>query len=441
MRGRDYAIDLCGTLDVLKPAVMLMVRCQAVNLPSWKIVGWFPEKIQESLTGVLNEEQPHKDLLPKLSKHWEDLFHAEAEDCHFQGQPLLEGWLVVGEEKAKKTSASGKETIQTTYTWDARTPYECIEDLLVLCEEIGAGLQRRFNDIVPVELSNLFEAFDIEENICSLTCFRFDHGTVLVDLDDRISWETKGMTEFSSFFHHVCSLPHIKEHVTNNVDSNLVDHNAQLVSNQLKSPLKKIVWENLGGVAEKMFLTKDGEFVKEFNCSQLARISLVEKHSLNKWFLLEFVSGQSVAAYVDEAYVISTFYCNAEIIQPLGQDACIVIDVAMASSGCEAIVEGFYSVIKAHTKSGGQSNKVLMERAVVDWALPHPIACPSTIAEISELYTSGNKKRGVRKHRSAIFMDVRERAAVKYRISKVLDRHAAEAPKCPFLLSSKQLST
>ena len=117
------------------------------------------------------------------------------------------------------------------------------------------------------------------------------------------------------------------------------------------------------------------------------------------------MSGQSVAAYVDEAYTISTLHSNAEIIQLLGQDACTVIGVALASCDCEAIVEGFYSVIKAHAKSGGQSNKVLKQRVVLDWPIPHPLACPSTIAEIGELYTSGNKKRGVQKHRSAIFME------------------------------------
>ena len=83
------------------------------------------------------------------------------------------------------------------YNWDAQTPFECIKDLLVACREMRVGLQRRFDDIIPVELSNLFEAFDSEENICSLTCFRLHYGTVLVDLDDRISWEAKGMTEFS----------------------------------------------------------------------------------------------------------------------------------------------------------------------------------------------------------------------------------------------------
>ena len=70
----------------------------------------------------------------------------------------------------------------------------------------------------------------------------------------------------------------------------------------------------------------------------------------------------------------------------------------------------------------------------MDWALPHPLACPSTIAKIGKLYTSGNQKLGNRKHRSAAFFDVRERAARKYNVSKVDDRHATEPPGCPFLV-------
>ena len=106
----------------------------------------------------------------------------------------------------------------------------------------------------------------------------------------------------------------------------------------------------------------------------------------------------------------------------------------MASSGCEAIVEGFYSVIKAHAKSGGQSNKVLMERAVVDWTLPNPIACPSTISKIGMLFTGGNEDLSIQKHRLPRFFDVRERAASKYNVSKVIDRHAAKKPRCSFLV-------
>eukprot|EP00794_Sanderia_malayensis_P018565 gene18565-20427_t len=136
-----------------------------------------------------------------------------------------------------------------------------------------------------------------------------------------------------------------------------------------------MVWENLGGLAHMMFVTKEGK-----------------------------------------------------------QEACLALDVALASGGCEAIVEGFYSVVKAHTMSGGQSNKVLMERSVVDWSLPHPISCPKTIAKIGQLYTNGSKSLGISKHRVPVFFDERERAARKYKVSKVVDRITSNIPRCPFLV-------
>ena len=42
VRGQDYVIDLCGTLDIMKAAIVLMVRSQSLNLPPWKIVKWLP---------------------------------------------------------------------------------------------------------------------------------------------------------------------------------------------------------------------------------------------------------------------------------------------------------------------------------------------------------------------------------------------------------------
>lgn len=155
---------------------------------------------------------------------------------------------------------------------------------------------------------------------------------------------------------------------------------------------------------------------------------------MNKWFMLKLLSGKSVVAYLDEEFTTSMLYCDAEIFNCLGQDARIVLDVALAPSGCEAIVEGFYSAIKPHAKSGGQSNNVLMERAVVDWALPHQFACPQTITNIGKLYTSGNQKLGIRKHRSAALFDVRERAVRKYHVCKVTDWHSAEPLKCACLV-------
>ena len=49
----------------------------------------------------------------------------------------------------------------------------------------------------------------------------------------------------------------------------------------------------------------------------------------------------------------------------------MALDVALRSSGCEAIVEGFYVFANVQKKSRGQSNDILVQRALVDWTLPH----------------------------------------------------------------------
>jgi hypothetical protein len=74
---------------------------------------------------------------------------------------------------------------------------------------------------------------------------------------------------------------------------------------------------------------------------------------------------------------------------------CVALDIALAAGGCEAIVEGFYSMVKAHTKSGGQSNNVLVQRAIVDWTIPDPLSCRNTMREIARLYMDGNKSLGL----------------------------------------------
>ena len=93
------------------------------------------------------------------------------------------------------------------YNWSARTPTECIEDLIVLCRELNNGLQSRYDKIVNDELAMFFQAFDLEEIVCGLSCFRFDHGKLVISVEDRISWEKKGMAEFSIFFKHVNWFP------------------------------------------------------------------------------------------------------------------------------------------------------------------------------------------------------------------------------------------
>lgn len=56
-----------------------MVKCQAVNLPPWKIARWFPRVINilkdvaKKLQEVEDGGFPDRTLLPTLSEHWEEL--------------------------------------------------------------------------------------------------------------------------------------------------------------------------------------------------------------------------------------------------------------------------------------------------------------------------------------------------------------------------------
>ena len=161
--------------------------------------------------------------------------------------------------------------------------------------------------------------------------------------------------------------------------------------------------------------------------------------SLHQWFDLSFSDGYHVKARVDEPYLVSNFYTNEVIYESLTKEMCICLDAAYGASGCEAVVEGFYSVMKAHKKTGHQTNDNLTQRAIVDWVIPHPISAPSTMKTISQLYTQGDKKFELKQHRSVRFFDRRSRSEGKYQTGKVIDRLRAEKPKYPFILEVEDL--
>ena len=93
VRGEDFVVDLCGMLDILQPVVSLMIRAQTVNLPPWKVIAWYSrimellETSQQELTKVKNGAQPSKTILPKLSKHWQEINAGRVTDDEDEHEP------------------------------------------------------------------------------------------------------------------------------------------------------------------------------------------------------------------------------------------------------------------------------------------------------------------------------------------------------------------
>ena len=446
IRGQDFAIDLCGILDILKPAIILMIKCQALSVAPWKIISWFPrvidsiERIKQHLCDVRDGkiEAPSVDILPLLGKHWSELTEEPIEECTFQGMQVVEGWLVVGQ-----TSCSGadqerrKAKRQVTYDWSARNPSDCVEELIVLCRELMHIAKRRYDSIIPSDIKKLAKVFEVEHLIAELSVFKIESNKLSVEPADKEIWEKGGAPQFDHFFKYVCRLPHVQELLNSNRLLDLMAHSSEIVFRRFKRTLVSIFWQGLGGVTHRMFLDEKDAPVTLFASEQLQELSVVEKMGLDRWFDLKFNSGATVTARLDEAFFWKALYTNADIFKSLGQEMSISIDVAMSGSGCEAIVEGFYSVVKNHKKSGRQSNEVLTHRAIVDWCIPHPISSPATMLEIARIFVDGNEQFGLPKHRVNVFTDERARAFSRFSISKVVDRIKVEEPRCPFIVKQE----
>lgn len=325
---------------------------------------------------------------------------------------------------------------KTTYTWNARKANECIRDLVTLCQELRVGLTSRFDKIVPIPVKKLGKVFDLEHIVEHLCKFKVANGKLVISRQDRIEWEADGSSEFSEFHQHVCAMPHVLALADEDHGLDLLPHDSLTILKNFKTTLKKIFWESMGNCTDTMFADHEGKSILEFKQSNLTALSAIDEDSLDKWFELRFTSGAVVKARLCEDHVIAAFYNNECIYGSLGKELCIALDIALAAGGCEAVVEGFYSVIGAHKKNGGQSNDVLVKRAIVDWSLPNPLSCPKTMQEIGRLYTEGDKKLGIAKHRLPIFSDSKGRAAMKYDISKVVDRLSTELPKCPHVIKA-----
>ena len=445
IRGQDFVIDICGALDVLFPVTLLMVKAQTVNIPVWKIAIWFPkvichlQEIENDLAAVKEGARPTKRLLPKLAENWDTMtiYTEDDEEQHgtFRGVELLEGWIVSGEEVEQDL---GKKKI--TYTWESRSPIECITDLECLAREVRHTLQKKYDVAVTKEVKSMANIFDVEVATSILSTHRLDilNQKLHIETEERVTWETHGREEFVAFFKEICHLPHIKEHFNSRLDRDMLPHSHSIILKRFKDTLRDIIWFDLGGVRSHIFLDARGKAITSLSSQMIESFNEVDStsFSLDQWYMLRFENGEQVVAQLNGEAFYSCFYTNETIYSAIGQEMCVCLDVALGANGCEAVVEGFYSVVKVHKKSGGQSNDNLTFRAIVDWNLPHPVSCPNTMKAITKLFIEGDEENGLKKHRSVRFFDHRERTVNKYRESKVIDRRMKEKPRCPHIIDN-----
>jgi hypothetical protein len=119
-----------------------------------------------------------------------------------------------------------------------------------------------------------------------------------------------------------------------------------------------------------------------------------------------------------EDEIVRALYTNKVLYTIIGPVACTAFDVAMATGGCEAVVESFYSVMDTQ-RQVGQDHVTLEDRTLVDWAMSNVLKSTDVVYRASRLYIDGEKVYGLSRHRVGYLNNA---SSDSYMASQVLSR-------------------
>ena len=221
-------------------------------------------------------------------------------------------------------------------------------------------------------------------------------------------------------------------------DLNLLPYDICLILRRFKRLLFDIIWRNKYNVLSQLFVDSKGDETDQLKSGHLVSIIPIKeaKLMLDDFFCLTLDDMNKFTVKLLEWKLLTSFYENESIYTDIGKEFFIALNVVLGVRLCEAIVKGLYILVNVHKKSGCQSNSILLQRALVDWTLPHSISCPKTMKQIARIYTDGDPKTGLIKHRLSTFFDKREPACKKYERSKAVDKLKNEPARFSFIVKA-----
>ena len=147
-------------------------------------------------------------------------------------------------------------------------------------------------------------------------------------------------------------------------------------------------------------------------------------------FVLKF-ENKIETTRLDESAIYKLFYGNEHVIEVASKEACVLMDIALAKGGPEAIAESFYNCMCCQQYPGRQSNWVLTTRAKVAWCLPSVDKCDKIICDAVSVYLSSDDK--LKGHQQNVFFTTNKHN--NYNVSKVINHVNADRGRCPILAS------
>ena len=291
------------------------------------------------------------------------------------------------------------------YEWTDRSPTNCLEDLVAFIGTLIVNMDERYQSSVTEA------AHALRKCLYMPSIYAHVQGdSQQLTAGQLALLQEHGKIEFTEFYSYICSLPHIKNHYTTDSSLKFLPVLASTVYSSFKSVVVEVIWTNLGNCRALWFpATKSDPAAAVVDHGDLLTGFCVKESIYGIDDYCEFLYGNIVCtAKFDEKAAFSSVYVNEVIYDKLGREMRIVVDVVLAMSGSEAVVESYYSVMGSQTMPGGQLNDTLVQRTNIDWCFPMVNQCEETIKEVAALYIDGYKELGLRSHQFPVFLDERE---------------------------------
>lgn len=420
--GQDFVHDLLGVLDLLWPLVVLMLQAQAEWYPGWKLCSHVPlvKRQMQRYIEEVSKIDPDDFVCPRLSQRVHEI-----RDYRFGQSELETGWFVVRE-------GDGKVPVD----WVAREMQDSVHDLEKLAADVISQIDVRYTNSFSDLNRMLSKCFDFGRLFRGLCGFRSEEKSPV----NNREFSELGANEFRRCVNFSSQMPHVSEK-----NFELCSELSSTVFWRLKKTLIAVVWGDMLHTHFPNFFKKislddegifslqdvvfeEGVFVTRF------QEGTPRQFTLSEVFEVTLNNGKMIDVLFKEEAVIESLYNDSSFYSAVGQEFCLVFDIFYAKCGTEAVAESFYRVVDKQEMDGGQSIKVLMNRAKVDWSLPSVLQCDAALNEMAKLYINGDKERGLSRHMIPVFRDRRAWQKHEGEMSKVLQRIITSRPKLPFLL-------
>ena len=246
----------------------------------------------------------------------------------FKATKLVRGWLIVS-----KTPSPDDEG-EIIVNWKAREIIDCEEDVRTFAEDLLLSLQNRLVSVTSSQKK--LTSVDLNCIISHVTAERIEHGVVkvneaaIVPMDPQLSQVVHRKLKFL-----------LKQIICNPDYSEVLANCLRVVKN---SDEKVLLYDYLVECGDKETKKPVRDKIGLVTSFKILPENFGKKFRPYNFYAMKINSG-TLPVVVAEENIYQEFFTNPKMYDTIGLDMCIMLDVALAKGGTEAVIESFYSTM------------------------------------------------------------------------------------------------